>query len=104
MGVISLVDSLERKWFVRDLDLRSNLMVGTMERPLADLVATNSKNKIRAYFTRIAQDERLYAIGFCNRENRLLYETPILPRRRGVPGDNESSPKSLTSIAGLVVC
>ncbi|MDH4080296.1 MAG: hypothetical protein OEU68_10810, partial [Nitrospira sp.] len=42
-GVISLVDSLEQKWFVRDLDLRSKLMVGTMEKPLADLVATNSK-------------------------------------------------------------
>lgn len=78
-GVITLVDSLERNWFVRDLDMRSKLMIGTMERPLADLVVANSKTKIRAYFTRIVQDERLYAIGFCTPENRLLYETQSYP-------------------------
>ena len=58
-GVIPLVDSLELKWFVRDLDMRSKLMVNMMEGPLADLLVTNSKDKISAYFTRIIQDERL---------------------------------------------
>ena len=104
-GVISLVDSLERKWFVRDLDLRSKLMVGTMERPLADLVATNSKNKIRAYFTRIVQDERLYAIGFCSRENRLLYETQAYPEDVTCQATMSLSPGSSTMMSlghGLV--
>jgi len=78
-GVIPLVDSLELKWFVRDLDIRSKLMVNTMEGPLADLLASNSKGKILAYFTRILQDERLYALGFCDLDNRLLYETQAYP-------------------------
>lgn len=78
-GVITLVDSLERKWFIRDLGIRSKLMVGTMEGPLADLVVTNSENKIRAYFDRIIQDERLYAIGFCDLNNRLSYTTRSYP-------------------------
>ena len=52
-GVIPLVDSLELKWFVRDLDMRSKLMVNTMEGPLTDLLVSNSKEKILAYFTRI---------------------------------------------------
>ncbi len=78
-GVIPLVDSLELKWFVRDLDMRSNLMVNTMEGPLADLLVSNSKGKIHAYFTRIIQDERLYALGFCDLDNRLLYETQAYP-------------------------
>ncbi|MDH4244879.1 MAG: trehalose-6-phosphate synthase [Nitrospira sp.] len=104
-GVISLVDSLEQKWFVRDLDLRSKLMVGTMEKPLADLVATNSKNKIRAYFTRIVQDERLYAIGFCSRENRLLYETQSYPEDVTCQATMSLSPGSSTMMSlghGLV--
>ncbi|MGZ9146650.1 MAG: trehalose-6-phosphate synthase, partial [Nitrospira sp.] len=79
-GVIPLVDSLELKWFVRDLDMRSKLMVNTMEGPLAELLVTNSKDKISAYFTRIIQDERLYALGFCDIENRLLYETQAYPQ------------------------
>ncbi|MDR4469278.1 MAG: trehalose-6-phosphate synthase [Nitrospira sp.] len=104
-GVISLVDSLERKWFVRDLDLRSKLMIGTMEKPLADLVAMNAKNKIRAYFTRIVQDERLYAIGFCNRENRLLYETQSYPEGVTCQATLSLSPGSSTMMSlshGLV--
>src|SRR5690242_18147405 len=79
-GVIPLVDSLELKWFVRDLDMRSKIMVNTMEGPLADLLVSNSKGKILAYFTRILQDERLYALGFCDLDHQLLYETQAYPQ------------------------
>ena len=61
-GVITLVDSLELKWFVRDLDMRSKLVIGTMEGPLSDLVSTNSEDKILAYFTRISQDKPIFPI------------------------------------------
>jgi trehalose-6-phosphate synthase len=79
-GVIPLVDSLELKWFIRDLDMRSKLMVNTMEGPLADLLVSNSKEKILAYFTRLRQDERLYAVGFCDLDHHLLYETQAYPQ------------------------
>ena len=79
-GVVPLVDSLQLKWFVRDLDMRSKLMVNTMEGPLADLLVSNSRGKILAYFTRIIQDERLYALGFCNLDHLLLYETQAYPQ------------------------
>ena len=74
-AVVPLVDALTQKWFVRDLDIRSKLIASTMEAPLAELVTTESKAKILAYFHRIIQDERLYAIGFCDHHNRLLYKT-----------------------------
>ncbi len=79
-GVIPFVDSLQLKWFVRDLDMRSKLMVSTMGGPLADLLVSHSQGKISTYFTRIVQDERLYALGFCDLENRLLYETQAYPQ------------------------
>lgn len=78
-GVIPLVDSLMLKWFVRDLEIRSTLMVSTMEGPLSELLASHSKDKILAYFTRIMQDQRLYALGFCDLNNRLLYKTQTYP-------------------------
>ena len=78
-GVIPLVDSLTLKWFVRDLEIRANMMVSTMEGPLSELLASNSKDKIHAYFTHIMQDQRLYALGFCDLNNRLLYKTQTYP-------------------------
>jgi trehalose 6-phosphate synthase len=78
-AVIPLVDTLTLKWFVRDLEIRSKLIVSTIEAPLAELVTSESKRKILAYFHRIAQDERLYALGFCDLRNRLLYKTQSYP-------------------------
>lgn len=78
-AIIPLVDALTVKWFVRDLDMRSKLIASTMEAPLAELVSTESKRKILAYFQRIIQDERLYALGFCDLQERLLYKTQTYP-------------------------
>ncbi|HZC67591.1 MAG TPA: trehalose-6-phosphate synthase, partial [Nitrospirales bacterium] len=71
-AVVPLVDALTFKWFVRDLESRSKLVASTMEAPLAELVTSKSKAKILAYFRRIIQDERLYALGFCDLQNNLL--------------------------------
>ncbi len=82
-AVIPLVDTLTLKWFVRDIEIRVQLIAGTMEGPLAELIASESKAeskaKLMAYFQRIIQDERLFAIGFCDRNNRLTYKTLIYP-------------------------
>lgn len=78
-AVVPLVDALTLKWFVRDLDIRSKLVASTMEAPLAELVSSESKAKILAYFHRIVQDERLYALGFCDLQNHLLYKTQTYP-------------------------
>jgi trehalose 6-phosphate synthase len=78
-AVIPLVDSLTLKWFVRDLEIRSELMGRTIEGPLVDLLMPENKTKLLNYFHRIVQDERLFAIGFCDRNNRLLYKTQTYP-------------------------
>src|SRR5678809_30058 len=72
-AVIPLVDSLTLKWFVKDLEIRAELVGRMVEGPLGDLLVSESKTKLAAYFNRIIQDERLFAIGFCDRNNRLLY-------------------------------
>lgn len=77
--VIPLVDSLTFKWFVRDLEIRSKLIAGTMEGPVGDLLQTKSASKLLAYLHRIIQDERLYAIGVCDQGNHLTYKTQTYP-------------------------
>lgn len=78
-AVIPLVDTLTLKWFMRDLEIRADLIGRMVEGPLSDLLAGKSKGKLLAYFDRIVQDERLFAIGFCDSENRLLYKTQTYP-------------------------
>ncbi len=78
-AVIPLVDSLTLKWFVKDLEIRAGLIGRMVEGPLGDLLASESRTKLLAYFNRIIQDERLFAIGYCDNNNRLLYKTLTYP-------------------------
>jgi trehalose 6-phosphate synthase len=78
-GVIPLVDGLTLQWAIRDLDMRSKLIANTMEAPLADLLVSESRSKLLVYFHRVIQDERLFALGFCDTRNRLAYKTQTYP-------------------------
>lgn len=78
-GVIPLVDNLTLKWFVRDIEIRAQLIAGTMEGPLTELLTSESRTKLLAYFQRVIQDERLFAVGFCDPHNQLIYKTQTYP-------------------------
>jgi trehalose 6-phosphate synthase len=64
-AAVPLVDTLMLRWFVRDLDIRSSLVAATVQEPLSNLIQTGSTPRIVAYFNRLTQDERLYAVGLC---------------------------------------
>src|SRR5688500_7888341 len=93
-AVIPLVDALTLKWFTRDLDSRSKLLASTMEVPLAELVAVKAKAKIFTYFHKVIQDERLYALGFCDLQDRLLYQTLTFPDQLSCESLGHLSPGS----------
>ncbi len=78
-AVQPLVDRLTLKWFVRDLDIRAQLITNTVQEPLTDLVRANARPKIIALFNRIAEDERVYAIGFCDAQRRQFTGTRNFP-------------------------
>jgi len=84
MGLIAytiapLVDSLTLKWFVRDLDIRSKLISNTMQDPLIELLKSGANNKIVRLFERVTQDERLFALGFCDLKGVLRFKTKTYP-------------------------
>jgi trehalose 6-phosphate synthase len=64
-AVVPLVDKLTERWFIRDLDMRASLIANTVREPLLELLRAGSTEKVTGFFTRITQDERLYAIGYC---------------------------------------
>jgi trehalose 6-phosphate synthase len=81
-----LVDQLTLKWFVRDLDIRAVLIANTVQDPLVELVRANARPKIAALFNRIAEDERLYALGFCDAQRRQFIGTRTFPADIGCDG------------------
>ncbi len=99
-AVIPLVDSLTLKWFVRDLEIRAELIGRMVEGPLGDLLASESRSKLPAYFNRIIQDERLFAIGFCDIRNHLLYKTLTYPDAVTCEG-KETIPAGETALVQL---
>ena len=77
---VPLADSLMQRWFVRDLDIRSSLIAGTVQEQISTLVATRSEPRISAFFNRMLQDERLYGVGLCFDPAASPIATPNFPR------------------------
>ncbi len=79
-AVVPLVDKLTLSWFIRDLDSRSSLIANTIQEPLQDRLAVGSRIGVVAYFARITQDERLYAIGYCASPKSKPLASRLLPK------------------------
>ena len=78
-AIVPIVDNLTLRWFVRDMDIRSKLITSTLQEPLVELLQQGSKAKINSLFRRAIQDERLFAVGYCNGEGKMLYSTHNFP-------------------------
>ena len=103
--VVPLVDKFTLRWSVRDLDMRSKLITSTFQEPLGDLLIQGSSKKINSLIARVIQDERLYALGYCDRQGKLLYHTSTFPDDLGCSLPNSSlheSPALLQLPQGLV--
>jgi trehalose-6-phosphate synthase len=92
-AVVPLMDNLTVRWFVRDLDMRTQLVAGTLEEPLADYVSERSKRKVTLLFDRVLRDERLYALAFCDPTGNVLYKTSTYPETIGcrMPPQNDGT-------------
>ncbi|HVJ22507.1 MAG TPA: trehalose-6-phosphate synthase, partial [Burkholderiales bacterium] len=89
-AVVPLVDRLTFQWSVRDLDQRGALIVQTAQEPLIELMRSGqgARQRVLRYFQSIAQGQRIFALGFCDRAGKLAYATPAFPdAARCTPGE-----------------
>ena len=98
-AVVPLVDKLTLRWSVRDMDIRSQLITNTLQDPLQELLPQENRQKINSLLLRATQDERLLALGFCNQEQRLIYQTPSFPADISCRSAKNDSQKPLHLIA-----
>ncbi|MBL7716508.1 MAG: trehalose-6-phosphate synthase [Bdellovibrionales bacterium] len=79
-GVVPLVDVLAFRWFGRDLDIRARLIANTIQDGVVDSLHSGKSESVKRIFDRAIQDERLFAVGFCNLKNHLVYGTQTFPK------------------------
>ena len=80
---IPWMENLTVRWFVRDLDTRSQLVSSTLQQPLLNYLEDNDSARINDAFSRAIQDERLYALAFCDPDGTLRYKTDTYPESLG---------------------
>ena len=80
-AVVPLVDRFTFQWSVRDLDARGTLIAKTAQEPLIELMSEprGAKTRVVRYFERIIQGERIFALGYCDKNGKLLYFTQGFP-------------------------
>jgi trehalose 6-phosphate synthase len=79
-AAVPLVDRLMLRWFSRDLDIRASLIATTVEEPLQNLIQAGNRRRVLQFFTRLTQDERLFAVAFCPAEGGEAIATPSFPK------------------------
>jgi trehalose-6-phosphate synthase len=81
--LLPLVDKLTLRWWVNDLETRSRLVAITMQEQVVDMVRAGDGARIRQLFTRAVEDERLYAVAYCNLQGQVVYKTSTFPVELG---------------------
>jgi alpha,alpha-trehalose-phosphate synthase [UDP-forming] len=76
---VPLLDQMTLRWFSRDLTSRGELVANALSEPLVEALQSGQTRRLRQIFERTAQDERLFAVGLCSPEGRLLQSTDRYP-------------------------
>ena len=77
--MLPLIDELTERWFLRDLDSRSQVLAASLREPMADLVSMQDAESIQALLDRSAHDAHTRAIAFCDTSGRLLHHSSGFP-------------------------
>ena len=97
-AVVPVMDNFTTRWSVRDLDTRSKSLAGALQEPLLEYIPQKEGKRITQLFNRAIQDERLYALGFCDPAGNLLYATATYPASIGCWQPPEGKDKALVQL------
>ncbi len=78
-GMLPLINRLTLNWFVHDLDIRATLIANTVQEPLEALLQTGNRGRLLQFLTRIIQDERIFAVGYCPAPDGVALATRTMP-------------------------
>ncbi len=76
---LPVMDRLTLRWFARDLSSRGALVTNALSDSIANDLKDPNTGRLQMLFDRAVQDERLYAIGLCSLDGKLLQRTASYP-------------------------
>lgn len=71
--------SIMRQWSRSDVEMRSKLIFSLTERNFVQLLGEKRTSDIDSLFERIAEDEKVVAVGFCDAGGSWRYATRLMP-------------------------
>ncbi|MES2482420.1 MAG: trehalose-6-phosphate synthase [Pseudomonadota bacterium] len=74
-----LLDKVTLRWFARDLNSRGVLVANALSDSVVQALESGQPKRLQPLFDRSVQDERLFAIGVCSPDGRLLESTKAFP-------------------------
>ncbi len=84
--MLPLIDELTERWFLRDLDARSQVLAASLHDPMIDFVTLQDTESIQTLLDRSVRDAHVRAIAFCDMSGRLLYHSGGFPSGLGCQG------------------
>ncbi len=76
---VHLMDGMTLRWFSRDVNSRGTLVANALSDSVAEALDSSRLEKLRPLFDRTVKGERLFAIGLCSPDGRLLLATSAFP-------------------------
>ena len=76
---VPLMDQLTLRWFSRDLDSRGAVVANGLAEPIVESLRNGDEGRLEAALDRALLDERLFAIGLCSPDGRLLHRSAAFP-------------------------
>src|SRR3984957_12507014 len=73
------IERLLAEWFRSDVELRSQLVMHSMEEPITDLVGKGNEARLRTYLSKVTADERLLAILVCRPDGSTIFKSERVP-------------------------
>lgn len=95
-----LVDDLVGRWFQHDLEIRSRLIFNSVEDSLPGLLHNPARHEMTLLFDRIAEDERVLAIGWCSTSGQLETTSKAWPKALGCLPAKSAAPLFKTEHLG----
>jgi trehalose 6-phosphate synthase len=78
-AAMPLVDSLTLRWFLRDLDARSQVIATTLATPLVDAYHVGAYDRIERMLTTTSSDERVFGLALCDATGSMVVRTTLFP-------------------------
>lgn len=95
------IEHLVGRWFQSDVELRSQLIFNTVHDTVAALTRDGQTADIERLFRRIAEDERVLAIGLCTADGKLQVTAGTWPALIGCPAAGPALPQSMFRVTRL---